>query len=165
MPIHFLPNKPNIDFMGKRWIGFAISIFLTLACMGLLFTKGLNLGIDFTGGILMEIHTEKPADLHAMREKLGELDLGEVTLQNSGGEQDVLIRIQVNESDDQAKVTAVVKQALADVAGEGLDYRKIDFVGPTVGKELVNNGIIAVLLSNICVKFVPTGTLVCRMVA
>lgn len=147
MPIHFLPNKLNIDFMGKRWFGFSISLLLTLASFGLLFSKGLNLGIDFTGGILMEIHTQQPADLHAMREKLGALELGEVSLQNSGGEQDVLIRIQVSEHDDQAKVTAVVKQALAGVVGEGIDYRKIDFVGPTVGKELVNNGITAVLLS------------------
>ncbi|NBO19896.1 MAG: protein translocase subunit SecF [Proteobacteria bacterium] len=82
-----------------------------------------------------------------MREKLGTLGLGEVSLQNTGSEQDVLIRIQVGKDDDQAKVTAVVKQALHDVAGEGIDYRKIDFVGPTVGKELVNNGIVAVLLA------------------
>lgn len=147
MPIQFLPNKLTIDFMGKRWIGFSVSILLTLASLGLMMTKGLNLGIDFTGGVLMEVHAPQEVDLAPLRHGLSELELGEISLQNSGSPQDVLIRIQVGQDDDQAHVTAAVKAKITEVLGEGLDYRKIDFVGPTVGQELVRGGVIAVLLS------------------
>jgi preprotein translocase SecF subunit len=147
MPLQFFPNKPHFDFMGKRWYGFAVSIALTLLSLGLVATKGLNLGIDFTGGILMEIHTQEPADLSKMRGALDNQGFGEVSLQNIGGEHEVMIRIQVSEADDQAVLTAKVKELLAAQIGEGIDYRKIDYVGPTVGQELIENGIIAVLLS------------------
>lgn len=147
MPIQFFPNKPHFDFMGKRWLGFAFSIFLTLASMGLLFTKGLNLGIDFTGGILMEIHTDKPVDLAVAREALNHQGFGEITLQNMGSEDDVMVRIQVSKDDDQAKITAKVKEILATHVGGQIDYRKIDYVGPTVGQELIQAGVVAVLLS------------------
>ncbi len=147
MPLQFFPNKPHFDFMRKRWLGFGFSIVLTLLSLGLLFTKGLNLGIDFTGGILMEIHTEKEADLHTLREALNHQGFGEISLQNMGSVNDVLVRIQVGHDDDQSKITAKVKEVLASVEGDNVDYRKIDFVGPTVGQELVNNGIMAVLFS------------------
>lgn len=147
MPLQFFPNKPHFDFMQKRWIGFGASILLTIAALGLLFTKGLNLGIDFTGGILMEVHTQEPADLGKMREALNHQGFGEISLQNMGSENDVMVRIQVSNEEEQSTITARVKQVLASVVSEGIDYRKIDFVGPTVGQELVHNGIMAVLFS------------------
>ncbi|MFN9944795.1 MAG: protein translocase subunit SecF, partial [bacterium] len=73
-------------------------------------------------------------------------EFGEVTLQNIGSEQEVMIRLQASETDDQAQLTAKVKDILASVLGE-VDYRKIDYVGPTIGGELIENGIWAVLLS------------------
>ena len=149
MPIQFFPNKPHFDFMGKRWVGFAFSIALTLISLGLLFTKGLNLGIDFTGGILMEIHTEKPLELGSLRDTLGKQGFGEISLQNTGTPNDIMIRIQVSKDDEQSKVTAKVKEVLATQIGQDnvIDYRKIDFVGPTVGQELIEAGIWAVLSS------------------
>jgi preprotein translocase subunit SecF len=93
------------------------------------------------------VHTEAPIDLAKMRDTLGHHGFGEITLQNMGSEQDVLVRIQVGQDDEQAKITAKVKELLSAEAGGKIDYRKIDFVGPTVGKELVNNGIMAVLSS------------------
>jgi preprotein translocase subunit SecF len=147
MPLQFFPNKPHFDFMGKRWVGFAVSIALTLLSLGLLATKGLNLGIDFTGGILIEAHAEKPVDLAPLRATLGNGEFGEVSLQHMGETTDVLIRIQVGENDEQAKIVARVKELLATNISGSIDYRKIDFVGPTVGKELVEAGIWATLLS------------------
>ncbi len=147
MAIRLFATKPSFNFMGTRWIGFAFSIIATLVSLGLVFSKGLNLGIDFTGGILMEIHTPAPADLGKLRAALDGQGFGEVSLQSIGSEQDVMIRIQVSESDDQAQLVAKVKSLLAGSIGEGIDYRKNDYVGPTVGNELINAGIIAVLLS------------------
>jgi preprotein translocase SecF subunit len=149
MTIRLFPDKTHFDFMGKRWVGFGFSIVMTLVSLGLLFTKGLNLGIDFTGGILMETHTEKPLELGALRELLNKQGFGEISLQNTGNDKDILIRIQVTKDDDQAKVTAKVKDVLTSQLTEGntIDYRKIDYVGPTVGQELIQAGIWAVLSS------------------
>lgn len=147
MPIQFFPNKPHFDFMGKRWAGFVFSIALTLLSLGIVFSKGLNLGIDFTGGILMEVHSSAPIDLAPLRETLSHQGFGEISLQNMGSPNDVLIRIQVGKDDEQAKVVAEVKELLAAQSAGALDYRKIDYVGPTVGRELVEAGIWAVALS------------------
>ena len=131
--------------MGKRWVGFTVSIILTLLSLTLVFTKGLNLGIDFTGGILMEIHTEKPADLSMLRESLNNQRFGEVSLQNMGSERDMLIRIQLSKDEEQSKIVARLKDVLNTQTGQTIDYRKIDYVGPTMGSELVENGIWAVV--------------------
>jgi preprotein translocase subunit SecF len=147
MPLHFFPNKPHFDFMGKRWIGFTVSIALTLLSLGLVFTKGLNLGIDFTGGVLMEIHASEPVTLGPLREHLNGQGFGEVSLQNVGDDKNILIRIQVGKDDSQSAVIAKVKDILSQQIHGTIDYRKIDFVGPTVGQELVAAGVWAVLLS------------------
>lgn len=147
MPIQFFPNKPHFEFMGKRWIGFAVSIALTILSFGLIFGKGLNLGIDFTGGILMEIHTEKPVELSELRDLLGKQGFGEVSLQNLGGADDIMIRIQAAGDDNQAAVVKQVKSLLAEQVKQTIDYRKIDYVGPTIGNELVQAGTWAVLCS------------------
>jgi preprotein translocase subunit SecF len=147
MPLRIFSHKTNFDFMGKRWIGFILSIVMTVVAIGIVTIKGLNLGIDFTGGILMEIHTEKPIDLGALRKVLSHDKFGEVSLQNIGDTSDVMIRIQSGGDDEQAKLVAEVKSLLAQAIEGKIDYRKIDFVGPTVGKELIRGGMIAVLLS------------------
>lgn len=146
MPLQIFRTEPTFNFMGRRWVGFIVSILLTLGALGLIFTKGFNLGIDFTGGILMEVHTEKEADLAAFREKLSGGEFGEVSLQNSGSPEDVMIRIQMDETGDQSKTVERVKALLAEV-DNSITFRKVDFVGPTVGRELMRNGIIATILS------------------
>jgi preprotein translocase SecF subunit len=137
--------------MGKRRVGFAISGVLTLLAIGLVFTKGLNFGIDFTGGILMEIHTEKPANIAEIRNQLNTKDFGEISLQDMGDANSLLIRIQVGETDEQAKVVSKVKEALSQSIEGAIEYRKIDFVGPTVGRELIEAGVMAVLLSFVAI--------------
>lgn len=147
-PLQLFSATPRFDFMGKRWWGFSFSILMTLVALGLFFTKGLNLGIDFTGGVLMEVRTEKAADLGDMRELLsGQAEFGEVSLQNFGSDRDVMIRIQAKENIEQGVVVAKVKALLAEHMKEALEYRKVDYVGPTVGQELIDGAIIAVLLS------------------
>ena len=147
MPIRLFPNKTHFDFMGKRWVGFTFSIVMTLISLGFLFDRGLNLGIDFTGGILMEIHTVAPVDLGPVRDALNSQGFGEVSLQNIGDANDVMVRIQVSKDDDQAKVTAKVKDVLTGQIKAAIDYRKIDYVGPTIGEELIQAGVWAVLSS------------------
>jgi len=154
MPISLFSKKPTFDFMGKRWIGFVISIALIVASIGLTFSKGLNLGIDFTGGILMEIHNEETIDLSKLREVLGNQGFGEVSLQNIGdiaAGKDVMIRIQVSENDDQSVIVNKVKTLVSEHIGSKIDYRKIDYVGPTVGRELIESGIYAVLSAFACI--------------
>ncbi len=151
MPLKLFPKTPTFDFMGKRMLGFAVSALLTVLSIGLVFTKGLNLGIDFTGGILMEIHTEKPADISTLRNALTLEEFGEISLQDMGDANSLLIRIQVGETDEQSKIVARVKEVLAAELGSAIDYRKIDFVGPTIGEELVEAGVMAVLLSFVAI--------------
>jgi preprotein translocase SecF subunit len=142
-PLRIFPDKTRFDFMGRRWIGFAVSIALTLLSIGITLTQGLNLGIDFTGGVLMEVRTPQAADLATMRGALEGQGFGEVSLQNFGDPRDVIIRIQTAHGEEQAAVVAKVKTLLASHVSEAIDYRKIDYVGPTVGRELVHDGLLA----------------------
>ncbi len=146
-PVQFIRPGTKFDFMGKRWYGFAVSIALTLLALGLLFSKGLNLGIDFTGGILIEIRTEQPADLAALRGALAGQGFGDYSLQNFGDPRDVMIRIQLQDGVDQAQVVGKVRERVASAVSGNVDYRNIEFVGPAVGRELIRGGIIATLLS------------------
>lgn len=141
--LKIVPKTPNIDFTGKRLIAFALSAFLILASVGLFASKGLNLGIDFLGGILIEVETEGPADISSMRRDLGQLGLGDISLQEFGEDDTVLIRIQKQDGADQAQQDAVnaVKATLGDKVKE---YRRTEFVGPTVGAELQEAAIWAV---------------------
>jgi preprotein translocase subunit SecF len=144
-PIRLVPAKTNIDFVGKRNIALAFSALLIIASLALLLVRGLNFGIDFEGGILMEVRTEQPADLAEMRATLGQLGLGEVSLQEFGGPTDVLIRVQrqPGEEAEQSAAINAVKAAL----GEDVEYRRTEFVGPTVGQELIEAGTLAVVLA------------------
>ncbi len=144
--IRKLPIAPNLNFVGHRKIFLAISGAIFLASLVLLVSVGLNLGIDFRGGILIEVRTNGPADLSAMRSRLGSLGLGEVTLQEFGAEDEVLINVQRQEGEEEAQSAAIaaVKDALGtDVA----EYRRTEFVGPKVGGELKEAGAWATVLA------------------
>ena len=94
LPLKLFSKKTSLNFMNKKWIGFALSIGLTLLSIGIIASKGLNLGIDFTGGILMEIRANQDVDLSPLRSELGKGGYGEITLQHFGTKRDVIIRIQ-----------------------------------------------------------------------
>jgi len=144
MRIRLVPEKTTIDFIRMRTAALLVSAVLVLGSFGLFFTQGLNLGIDFLGGVLIEVKTKGPADLADLRDRVGGLDIGEIALQEFGAPDDVLIRIQRQEGGDQAQQAAIdrVKEALGDQVAE---YRRIEFVGPTVGAELQESATWAVL--------------------
>lgn len=137
-----IPPGTRIPFMAPRRIFFAISAFLVLASIALFAVKGLNYGIDFKGGIMMEVKLPKAADLADLRGKLGGLGLGEVELQEFGAPNDVLIRVPRQDGDEKAQQAAVdkVKGAL----GTGIEYRRTEVVGPKVSSELFIEGLLAV---------------------
>src|SRR5712692_4846632 len=122
-PLIIIRKIPNIDFMGWHKVGFALSALLTVGSIVLFLVQGLNYGIDFAGGTLIEARTlSGPADLAGMRTTLNGLGLGEVSLQGFGIASDVLIRVGRQPGDDKAQNVAVekVKQAL----GQGVEYRR-----------------------------------------
>ena len=140
---NLIPAGINISFLQKRVMFFIFSALLIAASMGLFGTQGLNYGIDFKGGILIEVKTNGPADIAGLRSQLSGLGLGEVALQEFGAPDDVLIRVQQQEGGDAAQQAAVekVKAVLGDTVAE---YRRTEFVGPKVSEELFWDGVMAV---------------------
>lgn len=146
--LKLVPAKTSLRFMERRKIAFALSVLLILGSIVMYFGQGLNRGIDFEGGILVEVKTEGPADLAAMRSLMSGLGLGQVALQEFGAPDDVLIRVERQPGGAEAQQTAVdtVKSAL-EPEFPGISYRRVEFVGPTVSAELVEAATIAVLTS------------------
>ena len=147
--VRFFPEKTSIAFMKGRYLGIGMSIFLSLASVVLFMKPGLNYGIDFKGGIQVEITTSKPADLATLRGKLSELGVGEVALQQvGGGDNDVLIRVQRQEGGEEAQTRAVdaVKDAVLKL-DPAVKFDKTDVVGPKVSGELAQSGVLAVVLA------------------
>ena len=101
--LHLIPANINLAFIPKRKLFMAFSAFLMIASVGLYLAKGLNYGIDFQGGIMLEVRTEKAANIAEMRSQLSGLGLGEVALQEFGQPTDVLIRVQRQEGGEQAQ--------------------------------------------------------------
>ena len=145
-PLIVIRRVPKIDFMRWRFFGFAFSLLLTAATVGLFSTVGLNYGIDFVGGTMIEAKTTTgPADLGAMRAKLDSLHLGQASLQQFGAPDDVLIRLPQQPGGDAAQMAAVKKAQAA--LGSHVQYRRIEVVGPTVGSELIRAGVLATVLA------------------
>jgi len=148
-PMNLIPHNTTIDFVAKRWWGFGMTIILSLITVVSLFYHGLNLGIDFKGGILIEAKSEQVVDVAGLRTQLGGLNLGEVNLQEFGSPKDVLIRIQRQDGDEVAQQKAI--QSVREIMGTGYDYRRIEVVGPTVGKELFTAGLLATFFAIIAI--------------
>ena len=140
-------KKLNYDFIRLRFIAFTITGVMVLGSMVSIAVKGFNFGIDFAGGILIEVHaTERDADLHAMRATLDGLGLGEVSLQEFGGTgRDIMIRVQKQPGDERAQMDGLAKVKAA--LGAGYEYRRTEIVGPKVGEELKRDGVLAVALA------------------
>lgn len=140
--LRLVPDRPNVPFLAWRKVTYALSAVLVVASLVLFFGKGLNLGIDFRGGSLIEIQTDGPADIADLRKRLGRLGLGDVSIQEFGAPNEVLIRLQQQDGGETAQQEALrlVKEEL----GPGVEYRRTEVVGPTVGEELQRAGILSV---------------------
>lgn len=145
--MRFFAKVPNIDFMAQRKTGLWVSTILTVAVVLLLVFRGLHFGIDFTGGVLVEVHYPQTVELDKVREALASGGYERAVVQYFGTSQDVLIRLPpAAEGADQANVSTAILQALGSEAG-GIELRRIEFVGPQVGQELTEKGGLAMLFA------------------
>ena len=158
-PLIVIRRTPKIDFMAWHKLGFALSLFLTLASIGLFAVQGLNYGIDFVGGTLLQVRVSPgPADLGLMRRQLDALHLGEASLQGFGSPSDVLIRLPRQQGGDAAQERAV--QAAKRALGPGVEYRRVEVVGPSIGSELIRAGVIATILALLAIAVKSVSPLV-----
>jgi len=149
--MEFFRIKRDIPFMRYALIFNVISIVTFLVAVGSIATRGLNFGVDFTGGTVMEVNYAQPADLDKVREALARLGLAEVSVQNFGTTRDVLIRLPVRQGVTSAKLSEQVMQELKK-EDKSADARRVEFVGPQVGRELFDSGALALLF--VCIGIV-----------
>ncbi len=146
--LRLIPDHTTFRFMRGRFVGIAVSAVLSISSLVLFVTPGLNYGIDFVGGTLVEIKTEQPARLDELRAGLNGLGLGEIALQEAGSPRQVLIRMERQPGDDKAQLPATekLKETLATLA-PGSSIERVEVVGPKVSGELMEAGILAVVLA------------------
>jgi preprotein translocase subunit SecF len=144
--MRIVPDDTKFDFIRFRRISFPISAVLSILAIVLYFTHGLNFGIDFRGGTLMEVQQKGgPADIAKMRSTLGGLNLGDVQLQLFGGPSDVLIRIAQQPGGDAEQQAAI--QKVRGALGDAVEYRRVEVVGPRVSSELLAYGVGGLMLA------------------
>jgi preprotein translocase subunit SecF len=144
--LRIVPDDTRFDFMRFRRISFPISAALSILALVLYFTHGLNFGIDFKGGTLIEVQAKSGAvDMAQMRQKLEGLGLGEIQIQQFGDRGDVLIRVAQQPGGDAAQQAVVGK--VRGVLGEDYDYRRVEVVGPRVSAELLGYGVVGVVFA------------------
>ncbi len=150
--MEFFSKITNIDFLGKRKFAFAFSALLLVGSLILLIpgVKGLNFGIDFTGGVLLEMGYKGPADLKDIRERLASNGFPDAQVQNFGTASDVLIRVLPRANQPGQAVSSQILQVLK--AGDAsVELRRTEFVGPQVGEELTEQGALAMLFAMIMI--------------
>ena len=133
-------NIPVIDFVGKRKYAMLLSAILLIISITSIGFQGLKFGIDFTGGTLIELGYEKTADLEGIRSKLASANFKGANVQYFGSDTEVLIQLE-----PQAASSAKLSSSIIRMLGEGIDIRRVEFVGPKVGEELTNDGGLAML--------------------
>jgi preprotein translocase subunit SecF len=148
--LRIVPDDTKFDFMRFRRISFPISAVLSIAAMLLFFFNGLNYGVDFVGGTLIEVQSKTgAADLARMRSAVSTLGLGEVQLQQFGAPTDVLIRVPQQPGGETAQQEAVAKVRAA--LGSDIEYRRVEVVGPRVSQELLAYGTIGLMMAILCI--------------
>ena len=146
--MEFFRIKRDIPIMRYALIFNVISLITFLVAVVSLSTKGLHLGVDFTGGTVLEVTYKQPPDLNRIRDRMVKIGFAEPSVQNFGTARDVLIRLPVKEGLTSAKLSELVMQELKQLDG-AVELRRVEFVGPQVGKELLENGALALLFVSI----------------
>ena len=151
MLLRLVPPGTTIPFVKFRAFYLVLSVALLILSGAMFFGQGLNFGIDFKGGILLQVTAlddkgaEKPADVAALRSRINRLGLGEVSIQNFGKDSEVLIRVEKQPGDNKRQVAAIEKVTAA--LGKNFRVGREEFVGPKVGAELIRAGITATVLA------------------
>lgn len=148
--LKFVTKDTNIDFMKARFFTYILSgVLVVLSCLSIYF-KSFNFGIDFSGGVLMEIKSEKAINVEDVRSKLSVLNLDELNLQTIGEDnKELMIRAQAQNGDEVAQMKAVAE--IRDILGSSYEYRRVENVGPQVGDELKTAGIVSSVLAMIAI--------------
>ena len=150
MLLRLIKKTPNLFFIEKRKIFYSISFFLALISLIALMLKGLNFGIDFKGGLLIEAKFKEDTKLETLRNKIAEVNKGDFSIQAlDNSNNNYLIKVELNETidNDQEELINLIKNTFKKQFGEQIDYRRVEYVGPTVSKELVYTGIIAIIVA------------------
>src|SRR5262245_35412356 len=144
--MHQIFVNANYDFVGKRrWFYIASASLIAVSIISILLHGGLNYGIDFTGGTLIQVRYDKAVTVAEVRRGLDEMKLGSGVIQQFGDAQEYLIRLPHEKDQKPEQITAQVKSALAKAAGANVDIRRVEFVGPQVGRDLQLQALYAVL--------------------
>jgi len=143
--------KKDINFIGNRNIALMFSAVLTILSIVAIAVHGFQMGIDFTGGTLIEVGYQKPADLTVLRNTLDTEGFSDATVQNFGTTKDVLIRLKPQEGVSSVELSSKVLEAINKNAAEPASVRRVEFVGPQVGDDLAEDGFLALLYSTICI--------------
>jgi preprotein translocase subunit SecF len=146
-PLKIFPSNTNFDFMRVKNLNYALSVFLFILSLLWIGIYKFNFGIDFAGGISMELRINQTPDLAKMRMILNELNIGEIVLQNFGSDKDISIRAGISSEENLMHNIELIKSALKQNFPYEIEYRKVDFVGPQVGNQMIQSGIMAMLLS------------------
>lgn len=147
----------KVDFLGKRKLAMIFSGVLLLLSLGLVAGKGLNFGIDFTGGTLVEVKFKEAPAIADIREALTPAGFGQAIIQEFGSPDEVLIRVQNPDVSDSSKISTDILDALgAGLGADNVEMRRVEFVGPQVGEELTEAGILAVLFAMLAILIYVT---------
>jgi len=147
----------NIDFIGKRKIALGLSALLIIASLALLAVKGLNFGIDFTGGTLVEVKFTQAPKIADVRAAISPKGYGNAVIQEFGSPEEILIRVQNREGEKSSTISTAILDGLKDkFSAEAVEMRRVEYVGPQVGKELTRAGILAVLIAMVAILLYVT---------
>ena len=147
--LRLISDNTSIKFIKLKLVTFSISTILSIASIFVVFFIGLNLGIDFKGGILLEVRTSSNISISSIRNEISDLNIGEISIQEFGKDSDYLIRIERQEGPDSAQQIAVeaIKTSLDKAFAKDIEYRRLEYVGPTVSKDLVSDGFMAIIFA------------------
>ena len=149
--MQFLKKPSNFNFMSKRMHASVVSVVLIIVAIVALSTRGLNFGLDFSGGTLIELGYSHAVDLNKVRSDLETAGYNNAVVQNFGTSQDIIVRLAPQEGKSNSDISTQVIEVLSADANEKIEMRRVEFVGPQVGEELAEDGGLAVLYALICI--------------